>query len=675
VHYPRFLQFAAVASLAALLAAQAPQSPVAGQIPGQSSQLPPRAIRRDVPLTDSIQRAYAAGTRDRTGAPTAKYWQLEADYAIDVRLDELTGTLHGKQTITVRNGSPDALDRLVLRLDHNLFRPEAARDGSTPAETTDGMVVTALAVDGVAASLGPGGGSNPAAAKAPRATGLTQTVASVRLVKPIPAGGSANVDIEWHTKLPGGDGGRGHRMTQRWDLRVFQPTQWYPRLAKYDDLRGWVTSPYLGPSEFYNNFGRFDVRIDVPGGWLVSGTGLLKNAEAVLSPKVRERLAVVTKADDEVTVVDVDERGAGKATAVGDRLVWNFVAERVNDFAWATSLDYVWHATRATIPAGGVAQGGPVPIHMLFVPERARLFRRAGDTARHALEFYSELIAPYPFPQLTMQDGPSDGMEYPMVVNSNQGAADHEIAHQWWPMMVGNDETRYGWMDEGFNMYMNLWSDAHRRGRQANLDGRGQLYGRVCGDEDEPPMMWNANQAGSMYGFVTYEKTPMMLSMLGGLVGDDKVVAALRVYAREWAFKHPSPWDFAFLMQRELGVELGWFWNSWLFRCQSVDGRIARVRDLDGGMEVVVAQDGEMPSPIVLRVDFDPAGAEPNLPSGAIALDGAAAEITVPVEVWFDGRREHTVTLPFGKAKVTKVTLDPGGRFPDKERGDNAWVR
>src|SRR5262249_28784108 len=155
-------------------------------------------------------------------------------------------------------------------------------------------------------------------------------------------------EIEWHTRLPGGDG-RGHRMTQRFGDALLQPTQWYPRLAKYDDLRGWDTNPYLGPAEFYNNFGRFDVSIDVPAGGIVSGTGVLQNPETVLTATARERLSHVLESDDDLVIVGPDETGPGKATAPGDRLVWHFVADLVNDFAWATARDFVWKATRATI--------------------------------------------------------------------------------------------------------------------------------------------------------------------------------------------------------------------------------------------------------------------------------------------------------------------------------------
>jgi hypothetical protein len=226
-------------------------------------------------------------------------------------------------------------------------------------------------------------------------------------------------------------------MTQRWQRRLFQPTQWYPRIAKFDDLRGWKTQPNLGPAEFFNNFGKFDLKIKVPAGWIVSGTGVLQNPEDVLMPSIRERLAKITASDAEITIVGEEERGAGKATTTGETLTWHFVADQVNDFAWATSDEFIWKATRATIPGKG-----PIPIHMVYLPERVAYFERAAEIGRHALEFFSKLWIPYEFPRLTFQDGPSAGMEYPMVVNSNQGAADHEIAHQWWPMMLGTNETR-----------------------------------------------------------------------------------------------------------------------------------------------------------------------------------------------------------------------------------------
>jgi hypothetical protein len=635
----------------------------------------PRAVRRDVPLTNAIRRAYEAGTRTPDGRPGTNYWQLQVDYDIRARLDPASHTITGTETVTLHNTSPDALDAIYLRLDHNIFRPSVPRGGSTPAEITEGMVVTALSVNGEAVDLGApdAGGGRGRGAGAPRQLsvfGLDQTLARIGLATPIAPRSRATLEIAWHTKLPGGQGGRGHRMTQRWDDTLFQPTQWFPRVAKYDDLRGWDTQPYLGPAEFYNNFGRFDVRIDVPAGWIVTGTGVLQNPEQVLTPRARERLARVLDSDEVITIVGPDEVGPGQSTAAADRLVWHFVADLVNDFAWATANNYVWRATRATIPGTG-----PVPIHMVHRPERAKLFERAGPITRHALEFYSKLWAPYPFPQITLQDGPSAGMEYPMVLNSNQGAADHEAAHQWWPMMVGTNETWYGWMDEGFNQYMNILSNASARGDEPNLDRLGQSYGRTSGSEDEPPMMWNANYGGSMYGFQTYSKTPLMLSMLGGIVGDEAVQRAMREFTKVWAFKHPSPWDYLFFMNDALGQDLRWFWYYWLWTTESVDGSIASVKADGPRTTVTVRQDGQMPSPVVLRVSLAPDGPAIVPMKNARMVGDTAAIVTWPVDVWFDGRRTFEAVLDFGGRPVTGIILDPGCRFPDRDPGDNMWPK
>ena len=639
----------------------------------QAQPAPERAVRRDIPMTNAIRRAMTAGTRDSTGRPGRNYWQLWTDYTIEARLDPGTSRITGRERVVLHNNSPDSLPFIVLRLDPNIFRGNVPRGFSVPAENTDGMVITRLVVNGRAVNLAPTQQQQFAPPQQrpaePVAIGLTSTVAQVRLPAAIAPRTQATLEIDWNFKLPGGPG-QGHRMTMRWADTLYQPTQWFPRVAVYDDLRGWDTEVYLGPSEFYNNFGRFDVRIDVPGGWIVSGTGLLQNPQQVLTSTARERLTRVLRSDSITTIVGPDEIGPGQATAPGERLVWHFVADSVNDFAWATAKKFVWVATRATIPGKG-----PVPIHMVYLPGRAAQFARAGEITRHALEFYSKLWIPYPFPQLTLQDGPSAGMEYPMVINSNQGAADHETAHQWWPMMVSNNETWYGWMDEGFNQYMNILSAADTRKEPPNLDGRGQSYGQVSGNETEPPMMWNANYGGPMYGYQTYSKTPLMLSMLGGVVGDTAVWNAMRAWTNAWRFKHPSPWDYMFFMNNALGRDLGWFWNYWLFTTESVDGSIQSVRT-DGGRTIVtVRQDGQMPSPIVLRVELAGSGPPVRAMPNSKMVDATTALVTLPVDVWFAGARTIPVTLDFGGRAVQKVTLDPFGRFPDRDPSDNVWPR
>jgi hypothetical protein len=653
---------------------QTPENPLNPIILKDSGALSKRAIRQNIPLTDSIQRAYRAGTRDTSGRPGANYWQLKTDYSINASLNPATQTITGSERISLHNKSGDKLDRIVLRLDHNIFRPRVSRGFSVPAETTEGMVVTKIRVNGIEIDLR---ASLPMQSRQTQgkilrsfAYGLDQTVANVFLAEPIQPRSIATIEIDWQTKLPGGDSGQGHRMTQRWESKLFQPTQWYPRLAKYDDLRGWDTNIYLGPSEFYNNYGRFDVKIEVPSGWLVSGTGVLQNATEALAPFVRQRLASALKTDEEVMIVKEGERGVGKALLPREKNVWHFLAEEVNDFAWATSNEFVWRTTRANIP-----QKGYVPVHMFYLPERSKLFEKAGKNARHALEFYSKLLIPYAFPQLTLQDGPSSGMEYPMVINSNQGAADHETFHQWIPMMMGTNETRYGWMDEGFNQYSNILSEADSAGKPFNIDGIGQSYGTVSGDEDEPMMMWNANQGGIYYGFQTYQKTMMMFSMLGGIVGDDAMNAAIRKYMEAWKFKHPSPWDFTFFMNKELGRDLNWFWYYWLFTTESVNGSIKQVVSQGEKTQVTIHQAGEMPSPVVLKVEFADGSEKISPMPNSKMIDDKTVIVKWDEDVWFTGDRDFQAMLDFGKRKIAKITLDPFGRFPDSDKKDNVWIK
>jgi hypothetical protein len=642
-------------------------------------------------MTAAIRRAHAAGTRDSTGQPGRNYWRLRTDYTISVRLDTATSRLTGRESIVIHNRSPNPLTQLRLRLDMNHFLFGVPRAAPwVPAELTDGMVITRLAVNGLEANLaaggrggagaggggggGRGGGAGAGAGGAPTAPtvagSLRSTNVEISLGTTIAPGQTGTLEIDWNHKVPGG-GGQNHRMTQRWGDTLYQPTQWYPRVAAYDDLRGWDTELYLGPSEFYNNFGRFDVSIDVPAGWVVSGTGVLQNPQQVLTQTARDRLARVTGSDSVTTVIGVDEVGPGRATAAGTRLVWRFVADTVNDFAWATARKFVWQSTRANIPGRGY-----IPIHMFYLPGRAAQFANAGRITRHALEFYSGLWFPYQFPHLTLQDGPSAGMEYPMVINSNQGAADHEAGHQWWPMVVGNNETWYGWMDEGFNQYMNMLSRSDPDRSPPTLNTLGQSYGARSGSESEPPMMWNANYAGpASYGFTTYNKTPLMLSMLGGVVGDTAVQRATAEWGRAWMFRHPSPWDYMFFMNRALGRDLDWFWYYWLFTTESVDGSIQGVTSTGGTTRVVVRQDGQMPSPVVLRVQLAPGGAAVRASATTQVVDANTVIVTYPVEVWFSGQRTMTAELSFAGREIQRITLDPFGRFPDRNSSDNVWPR
>ncbi|HTR78827.1 MAG TPA: M1 family peptidase, partial [Gemmatimonadaceae bacterium] len=366
-----------------------------------------RAVRRDIPITNMIRRAYTSGTRDSSGRPGKNYWQLWMDYTINASLDPPTSTLTGTETIVLHNNSPDTLTSIQMRLDQNIFRPSALRQ-SAPSENTDGFVITTLVVDGDSVDLagggrggragGGGGGARGGGRGNPTTTtasGFGTTSGRINLRSPIPPHGIATLQVAWHHQIAGGTGGNGHRMNNRWGDTLFQVTQWYPRVAVFDDVRsgGWDTEPYLGPAEFYNNFGHFDVHIDVPGGWLVGATGVLQNPQDVLTPTVRERLSHVLESDSTRTIVGPAEGGPGRATVAAPRLTYHFVADTANDFAWGTAKQFVWQATRATIPGRG-----PIPVNLFYLPGHADNYAAGGMILRHALQFYSTLWMPEPFP-------------------------------------------------------------------------------------------------------------------------------------------------------------------------------------------------------------------------------------------------------------------------------------
>ncbi|HEU4642966.1 MAG TPA: M1 family metallopeptidase [Gemmatimonadaceae bacterium] len=602
---------------------------------------PERAVPRDIPLGPMIRRAYAAGTRDSTGAPGRQYWQQSVDYVIDANLEVETATLRGREHITLHNTSPDTLDAIVLRLYQNYFRAEESRNDYV-TDITDGMKVERLVVNGAPVALGD-----------QDAYSVDGTVATIHPASPVLPGATATLDVDWEFEVPDvPQGMRGERMG-RWGHELYQVAQWYPQVAMYDDLRGWDTDQYLGKGEFYNQFGSFDVKITVPSGWLVGATGTLRNPEEVLSPTTRERLALAMRSDSTVHVVSAAERAPGQSTAAGQSLTWHFTAPRVNDFAFATSKNFVLDATHAMAPESTLVQ-------VLYWPEHAA-YARTAEYAKTALEYFGKTVMPYDFPQATVADGPETGMEYPMIIFSGPGVGvtTHELGHQWFPMMVGSNETWYGWQDEGLNEWIDAGAQTAREGRPADPMLVGAEYRKVAGSELEPPMMWPSDFAGPLYEEQAYAKAPLAMRALGGVAGDSAVTRAFAAYAQAWKYKHPSPWDFFMFMQRRLGTDLGWFWNAWWFTSGTVDQRVASVRERGGALELAVRDAGEMAMPVIARVEL---------------TDGSSVTVTRPASVWFGGTREVTITQPLHGRHVARVMLDPENRFQDVDRSNNGWA-
>lgn len=611
-----------------------------GASSADTGSLPPRAVRQTLPLGPMIRRAFIAGTRDSTGRPGPNYWQQSVDYRIDADLDVATAILRGHETIALHNTSPDTLKTVVVRLFQNYYTPTVHRNDYV-TDITSGMVIEHLAVNGTTIDT------------TGKAWQVHGTIARLTPPAPILPGATATLEVAWHFTVPNVPRDQRAERMGRWDHELYQVAQWYPQIAMYDDLRGWDADPYLGIGEFYNQFGRFDVRISLPAGWLVGATGTLANPADVLPQPVRDRLALARRSDTTVHVITADQRGAGTATLSGKTLTWHFVADTVNDFAFAASRNYVWDATRANTPS-------PTLVQELYYPEHTR-FRETTQLAKFALEHHSTYVMPYAFPQATQTDGPETGMEYPMIIFSGPrfGVTTHELGHEWFPMMVGSNETWYGWQDEGFNDFIDDAAQEDYSHQPTDWKQEGQYYRLVAGAEQEPPMMWPSDWAGPLYTLQAYVKAPLALHALGGVVGDSAVHAAFSAYARAWRFKHPTPWDFFFFMQHQLGRDLGWFWNAWWFTTERFDQGIASVSPEGNKLTLQVADHGGMAMPVILKLDFS---------------DGSSTMVRRPASVWFSGARAVELTEDIGNRKVTRITLDPEYRFQDVNPGDNVWT-
>jgi hypothetical protein len=482
-----------------------------------------------IPIPRAIRAAYASGTRSPEGRPGSRYWQINPIYEIEAQLLPGEAVVAGTGQIYLENTSGLELRELILRLDQNRFRTDEAR------ARTRGITISRLSIDG-----------DDIPVLDSTVTGLATTVARVALPEPIAPGESTSIGVAWSYEVPEDEEGLSLRQG-RWDHSVFQIAQWYPRVAMLDDLGGWDTAEHDGTMEFFNPFASFRVSIEVPVGWLVGASGSLENVEDVLTSSVLSRLHDALMQDTVVTVVHVGEAGnATKVTASGT-LVWSFQADSVSDFALGASPDYGWAVTSAS-PAS--TRGFWV---QTFFTERHReaLLNATAETA-DALARLSDLLTPYPWQSHTLLDGPEGGMEYPALTMSHGDRTLHETGHQWFPMSVGSDETRFNFLDEGLASFLPLLI-------------RGEPLTDLGATPPIPEPILLADDVRSVRVVLGYGRASRMLRVLAADFGGEAVQSALRTYATEWRFKHPSPWDFIATMERSLGKELDAFWLEWLF--------------------------------------------------------------------------------------------------------------
>ncbi|HTS89212.1 MAG TPA: M1 family metallopeptidase, partial [Gemmatimonadales bacterium] len=575
---------AVIISLVAMCNAAA-QAPAPEPAPGRDTLAAARAGVADTSPFRILDLSTPNAYRSASGMPGPSYWQQRADYTIKASLDTASQTIEGSETIRYTNNSPDTLRFLWLQLDMNAGSKQSRFTvlDSLFVREAPGIVLGATIEHVAALRTGPGG----KALSTPLSWWVNSTMMRVDLDRPLPPKTALSLFIGWHHQEPtqGGRTGR-QQYPEGW---LYQIAQWYPRLAVYDDVRGWNTDQYRGPSEFYLEYGNFDVTLSVPAGYTVAATGTLQNAAQVYPELIRQRLRAAAHADTIVHIISAAELGmpALLPRRTGPTRTWHYTATNVRDFAWAAAPNFIWDAT----------SWDGILMQALYPPDRADVWKTAADMNRHAIMVHSRWLH-YPWPTAISVAGPVGGMEYPMITFDDAEnekelyyTLAHELGHQWFPMTVGSDERLYPWMDEGFNTFIDWYTFRSRyptdtvRIQSLEFGSMRAYQGFLSGYiGQETPIMETQDRSpnGLMSGWNAYGKPAVALHFLREEVVDSNAFdAAFREYVRRWAFKHPQPADFFRTMNNALGEDLSWFWRAWFIEDDHLDQAVDSVVQRD----------------------------------------------------------------------------------------------
>jgi Peptidase family M1 domain len=639
------------------------ETPGTAPAPTHSSAAPAGSRAMELPVLEGFERAVAGGTRLRTGEPGPRYWQQWSEYRLRAELNPVSKRLSGQGTIAYHNRSPDTLGVVYVHLLGNLFAPSSRRNTDVPW-AVEGVELSRVAAQGTDLSRGEGGeGQGPGYS-------VNGTVMEIRLPRPLAPGGTAELAVDWRLRVPPDGAPRGGQ-----DGEVYFISYWYPQMAVYDDVNGWQTDQYQGNAEFYMGYGHYDVSLTVPEAWLVTGTGELVNRDDVLSEQTRARLDSAAHATGVVHVVTEADREPGKSTVKGNdgKLTWHFKAENVRDFAWATSAKYLWDAAPAAVgDADSDGQADTSLVQAFYRPEMRRShWDESARYSQHAVQFFSEYLWPYPYPHMTAVDGPTScgGMEYPMMTCIGgqwdtlgmYEVTNHEIGHMWFPMVVGSDEKRFAWMDEGVTQFIQSQGmNDFFKGYDDEAENRAP-YVTLAQGGGETELMRHGDRYPNYtaYGVASYYKMATVMVALRGVIGEEVFNRALKEYGRRWAYRHPTPYDLFNTFENVSGRDLSWFWRSWFFETWKLDQAIDTVTTVGDSLEVVVSNEGRSPMPVHLTVT---------------RTNGTTDTLKVPESVWLGGAKRTTVRLA-KEPGVKTIEIDPDRDFPDVERGNGVWPR
>jgi Peptidase family M1 domain len=610
--------------------------------------------------------------RSGSGIPGEFYWQNRADYSIEVDLDDKKDVLSGKIKINYTNNSPHELPFIWLQLDQNRFkadsRGELTQQVSGENSRYQGANDGGYDIKNLKIKL-------PNSQTSEAKYLISDTRMQIMLPQVLKAkGASMEIEMDFSFKIPEtGSDRMGQYQAKKG--KIYQMAQWYPRVAVYDDLKGWNNEPYLGAGEFYCEYGNFDYKITVPYDHIVGASGALQNPQEVLTAEQIKRLDKASQSDKTIDIITSDEAGNPAKTRPrqSGKITWHFKMENSRDIAWASSKVVVWDAARINLPSGKKAMA-----HSIY-PEEIKgnnRWERSTEYTKASIEHYSKMWLEYPYPCAVNVAGTVGGMEYPGVSFCSAGSGagdlwdvtDHEFGHNWFPMIVGSNERLYPWMDEGFNQFINHYSTlAFNNGEYPsymNKQGFTMLLyikpGLISENRESIDTYPDVVQANNL-GMTAYFKPAMGLYLLREyILGAERFDYAFRYYIQQWAYKHPTPIDFFRCMENASGENLNWFWRGWFYGNGTIDQALSEVQYIKGkpenGSIITIQNKGEVLMPVTLEITQS---------------NGKKERITLPVEVWQRGN--EWIFKYKSNTKIKSVVINPDEILPDSNPNNNFW--
>lgn len=586
-------------------------------------------------------------------------WQQHVDYTMDVKMDVESFQYSGTQKIVYTNNSPDELRRVYFHLYFNAFQPGSEMDmrlqnvrdpdrrmmnggksriAVLKPEEQGYLHITSLTQDGTAVKYLE-----------------EETILVVDLAEPIASGSSTTFDLSFMGQVPLQIRRSGRNNAEGIALSM---SQWYPKLAEYD-FEGWHPNPYIA-REFHGVWGNFDVKITLDKDYVIGATGYLQNPGEI-------------------------GHGYGEKTrrTRGKTLTWHFKAPRVMDFVWGADPGY----THDTLKV----KGGPV-LHFFYKgnDQLKENWKNLQPKAAAAMTYLSEHIGPYPYEQYSIIQGGDGGMEYPMATlitgdrsfGSLVGVTVHEMAHSWFQHLLGTNESKYEWMDEGFTSYISAlcMNEIMERDNPFPFSGSYSGYRRLANSGVEEPQTTHADRYNTnfAYGSSAYSKGAVFLAQLGYVIGEDKRDQAIKQYYEQFKFRHPIPNDIKRVAEKVSGIELEWYLNDWTRTTNTIDYAISEVEASGEKTRITLKRKGQMPMPIDLFIKDK----EGNYHNYYIPLRMMRGEKDNPYPAyerkvlrdwaWTHPSYTFEVDLPYGR--VDALAIDPSGLMADVELSDNEYT-